>query len=99
MASEVTKRYRIGGRFFTLRFVPNWWGSKWKIYADEHPPDPWGKGVGHNHLYASGEVCVAAGKEPGTLDRAIAIGQVWAHGWVEYCRTGEFPKGPKRVNV
>jgi hypothetical protein len=70
-----------------------------KIYASEHPPDPWGKGVSENHLYSSGEICVAAGHEPTSFDQAKAIAMVWCEGWSKYVRTGVFPKGSKRVNV
>ncbi len=42
-----------------------------KLYAREHPPDPYGKPVNDNHLYASGEICVAAGYEPTTPGRAV----------------------------
>ena len=70
-----------------------------KLYAREHPPDPYGKPVNDNHLYASGEICVAAGYEPTTLDRAKAIAVHFMEGWSRYIRIGTFPTGARRVTV
>jgi hypothetical protein len=70
-----------------------------KLFAIEHPGDPWGKGVSENHLYSSGEICVSPGREPRTYDKAAAIAMVWCEGWSTYVRTGDFPSGSKRVNV
>jgi hypothetical protein len=70
-----------------------------KLVAVEHPPDPHGLPVTEHHLYSSGAICITAGHEPKTDDRARAIAVHWMHGWSEYVRTGRFPKGPRRVMV
>ena len=71
----------------------------YKMYAVDHPADPYGKGASENHLYSGGEICVATGHAPRTLDRAKAIAMAWCEGWSTYVRTGKFPGGAKRVNV
>lgn len=92
-------RYTVGGKdHYTIDFRPASDGII-KMFAIDHPADPWGKSVQENHLYRSKEICVAAGREPRTAERARAIAQVWAAGWSEYLRTGKFPSGKKRVNV
>jgi hypothetical protein len=70
-----------------------------KLFAVTHPADPFGAGVSINHLYGSGEICVATGRAPRTMDRARAIAMVWAKGWSTYIRTGKFPSGNQKVNV
>lgn len=92
------KRYRVNGRDdYAIEFVAS--EGKFKLFAREHPADPYGKPVNDCHLYSSGEICVAAGHEPVTLDRAKAIAVHWMEGWSQYVRTGEFPKGSRRVTV
>jgi hypothetical protein len=83
---------------YTIEFRPQADGSI-KLFAINHPPDPWGKPVTVNHLYSTGEVCVTAGREPRTAERARAIAMFWTKGWSVYCRTGVFPNGRQRVNV
>jgi hypothetical protein len=98
-APSLTKSYRVDGRDdYTIEFVPQGDGT-YKLYARRHPSDPWGKSSNEHHLFADKNICVSAGKGPRTLDQAKAIAMVWCNGWSEYCRTGTFPKGGRRVDV
>ncbi len=95
----VIKEYVVDGRDeYVIQFEQQSNGVI-RMDALEHPPDPHGKGVHQNHLYSSGQICVASGHEPRTFDRARAIAMSWCEGWSHYCRTGSFPNGAKRVNV
>lgn len=97
---SVTRRYRqtVYGDYYTVSYYPQQNGT-YKLYCSEHPPDPYGKSVHENHLYSSGEICVAAGKAPTTFDRAQAIVAAFIDGYSEYVRTGSFPKGSRSYNV
>ena len=93
------KNYRVNGRDqYQIDFRPQPNGTI-KLFALEHPADSHGAAVSENHLYSTGEVCVAAGHEPRSMDRAKAVAVHWMEGFSEYVRTGEFPKGGRRVSV
>ena len=93
------KHYLVNKRDrYTIEFRPQSDGTI-KMFALDHPYDPYGKSVSENHLYPSDEICVLAGREPRTMDKAAAIAMVWCEGWSTYIRTGTFPTGGKRVNV
>jgi len=97
--NKVIKRYLVNKRdSYTIEFRRQTDGTI-TIFARDHPADSWGKAVTEHHLYRSGAICVAAGHEPRTLDRAKAIAWAWMEGYSEYVRTGTFPKGTKRYNV
>ena len=74
-------------------------GGTIKMFALKHPENPRGGAVTDHHLYSSGEICVAAGHEPRTMDQAIAIALYWCEGWSAYIRSGYFPKSTKRYKV
>ena len=93
------KHYLVDRRDrYTIEFRPQSDGTV-KLFATEYPSNPYGGGPHDHHLYSSGEICVSAGHEPRTLDKAAAIAMVWCEGWSKYIRTGRFPSGSKRVNV
>ncbi len=93
------KHYLVNKRDrYTIEFRPQR-GGTFKLFALSHPADPYPKGADENHLSSSGEICVSAGSEPRTIDKAQAIAMVWCEGWSTYIRTGKFPTGGKRVNV
>jgi hypothetical protein len=95
----ITKRYReTGGDIFEIRYEQQPDGT-WKMFADEHPDNSFDTSVVKCHLYGSGQICVASGKEPRSFDRARAIAIAWMDGYSQYVRTGSFPTGRKRVNV
>ena len=97
--SSVTKRYRIDGTDeYTIEYR---WQSAgfYKIFAPSCPDDPLGSGPGTHHRYESGEICVAAGREPRTLDRAVAIASLWMKRYSRYIRTGCFDNSGTRVDV
>lgn len=100
MSSTVRKRFRQTphGDMYTLEFRRQSDGH-WDIHAIESPHNPQDTSVSICHLYSSGEVCVMAGKEPRTLDRALAIAFFWMDGYSAYIRTGKFPTAAKKVNV
>ena len=76
--ASATKRYRIDGvDDYTIDYR---WQSVgyYKIFAVACPTDPYGNGPTTHHRYDSGEICVAAGREPRTrhchrvrLDEAV----------------------------
>jgi hypothetical protein len=93
------KRYRVNGSDdYTIDYRAQADGT-YKMFAVDHPSNPCGGCVSDHHLYSSGEICVSAGNEPRSLDRAKAIAVRWMEGYSKYIRTGEFPNGPARVNV
>ncbi len=96
-----TRNYRVNGSDeYTITYEKQGWlDPSYKIICTRHPHNPRSTSVHDCHLYSSGEVCVAAGKEPKTLDKAKAIGMAWAEGFSTYIQTGSFPNGAKRINV
>jgi hypothetical protein len=99
--SVVQKAYRVNGTddYLIEYRRGSWWSGTWTIHCLRHPHNPYSTSVNDCHLYASGQVCVAAGKEPSSLDRAKAIAQFWMHGYSAYVRSGVFNNGSGRVNV
>ncbi len=95
-----TTRYRESttGDEYAIRYEEQP-GGTWKMYADEHPPNPFDPSVSKCHLYSSKLICVASGKEPHAFERAQAIAFVWMDGFSQYIRRGVFPTGRKRVHV
>ena len=99
MVKPFRMRYVVKGTdHYVIEFRPQSDGAI-KMFVINHPADPWGKTVVVHHLYTNGTICVAAGHEPRTADRARAIAQVWAAGWSSYIRTGTFPSGSQKVNI
>ena len=97
--SVTTKRYRIDGEDeYTIEYQRQSDGT-YKIFAPACPPDPHGEGPSVHHRYSSGEICVVAGREPETLDRAIAIASLWMKRYSRYVRTGSFDNSGSRVDV
>lgn len=72
-----------------------------KLFAITRPTDPHGGGVTQNHVYTDGSICVAAGKEPRTMDRAEAIAHMWMTNYSAYIRDpkGQFANNACRVDV
>lgn len=99
MGHLVTKRFRNAnyGDSYTIDFVQD--GEIIRLYCLEHPHNPRSTNVSECHLYSSNEICVAKGKEPRTLDRAVAISQLFVNGYSQYVRTGSFPNKACKVNV
>ena len=95
----MTKTYMVDGQDrYVIDYRPQSDGTI-KMFALDHPYNPQSDPVNVHHLYSSGEICVAAGHEPRTLDRATAIAATWMQGFSRYVRTGTFPSGTKRFNV
>ncbi len=93
------KEYRINGSDeYQIDYRPQGDGTI-KLFAPIHPPDPYGGAVTDNHLYPSGEICVARGNEPRTMDRAKAIAYFWMEGYSKFIRTGKFANDGGRVRV
>ncbi len=53
-------------------------GPGLKLFALSYPANARGGSVSDHHLYASGEICVASGHEPRTIERAKAIAMSWS---------------------
>lgn len=97
---SVTKHYRVNGTdTYSFEFTRRWWSGKVDIKCTRRPHNPRSKCVTDCHVYADGTVCVARGKEPRTLDKAIAIAQHFAQGYSQFIRTGTFPNGARRVST
>jgi hypothetical protein len=93
------KAFRVDGRHhFVIDLKPQSDGTI-KIVAPIAPADPYGKGAAVHHLYDSGEICVAAGKEPRTFDKAEAIAKYWAERYSAYVDTGTFADTGAKVRV
>jgi len=71
----------------------------YQIRALRYPVDPRNGGPAVNHLYDDGKICVAVGREPRTLERAIAIATLWAYRYSDYVRTGTFNNRGGKMNV
>ena len=69
------------------------------LWCTEHPANPFDASVVKCHLYGSGQVCIASGKEPRTREVAEAIAHYWMRGFSEYVRTGSFPDTGAAVDV
>jgi hypothetical protein len=69
------------------------------LHAVTHPPNTRGGTVNDHHLCSDGKICVVAGQEPRTIDRAKAIAMSWCDGWSKYQRGKPFPNGSKAVSV
>ncbi|HUY90319.1 MAG TPA: hypothetical protein VMV10_16405 [Pirellulales bacterium] len=82
---------------YAIDIRPN--GSYFTLHAITYPPNRRGGGVLTHHLYDSGKICVSAGNEPRTIDKAKAIAMFWCDGWSKFQRTGRFPNDGARVNV
>lgn len=96
--STTTKHYRSrSGDNYTIRYEEQ--KGKYKMFADQHPQPAHQAPTSVSHLYNNGEICVTRGQEPRSLDRAKGVAQVWMEGYSEYCRSGQFPNGKRRVNV
>lgn len=97
--SKVSRHYLVNGvDRYVIDYLPQSNGT-WKLYCFQHPHNSRNSAVTICHLYSSGEICVAAGNEPRSLERAMAIGMFWANGYSNYIRTGTFPNGQTKVNV
>lgn len=98
--STVTLKYRqtTYGDTYEIEYQPQSNGTI-KLFCFNHPHNPHDTAVTKCHLYSSGEVCVAGGHEPRTLDRAKAIAAFWMDGYSGYVRTGKFYNGQAKVNV
>jgi hypothetical protein len=93
------KAFRVdGGHDFVIDLVPQSNGTI-KVFAPIAPPDPHGKGVGTHHRYSSGEICIVAGKEPRTFDKAEAFARYWAQRYAAYLTTGTFADTGAKVRV
>lgn len=96
---SVTKRFRVDGwADFTLEFRRGADGT-YSIWCLDHPTNAHGGGVSDHHLYSDRHVCIAEGREPRTLDRAIAIAHVFMKSFAHWCQTGKHGRTGGRVNV
>jgi hypothetical protein len=73
--------------------------GRYDIYCPVHPPNTRGGDSATTHLYESGKVCIAAGAEARTFDRAVAQAAAFCEGYSHYQRTGAFPNGAKKVRT
>lgn len=95
----IRKAYRANDEHeFVVELRPQANGTI-KIFAPTCPDDPHGNGVTTHHRYQSGEVCVAAGKEPRDYDKAEAIARYWVQRYADYVDTGTFADNGAKVRV
>lgn len=96
----ITKEYRETrtGDLYILRFEQS--GNTWRLFAEEHPDNPYDEAVTKCHLYSDGAVCVDRDKfNPTTFEQIKAVAYLWMEGYSQYIRTGKFPVTGGRVNV
>lgn len=96
--SAFRRIYRNGTDEYDIEITaqPN---GTYKLHCHAHPDNPFSAEVTRCHLYSSGAICIAAGKEPRTLDAARAIAKFFASGYSQYIRTGVFPNAGASVHV
>ena len=83
---------------YTIAYRPQGDGSI-AVHAEVRPKDPY-RNRDECHIDLDGTlVCVAAGKEPRSFERAEAIAHAWMLGYSVYVRTGRFPRGTVRVET
>ena len=72
-----------------------------KLFPLLYPADPHGGGPSRNHVLSDGSICVSAGNEPRTMDRAEATAHHWMTGYSAYIRDpkGRFRNTATRVDV
>ncbi len=73
-------------------------GGIYKMRVIQKPDCPYTLGV-VAHLLEADYICVAAGREPTTIDQAKAIAFHWMNGFETYRRRGSFPNGRARFDV
>ena len=98
---ELTKTYRETdyGDIYRIRIERESDGRR-RIYCTQSPNNPWRDRVNDHHLYSSGELCIQSGREPYSLERALALAGHWMMGYSAFCRTGKWPKvNKRRLNV
>jgi len=82
-----TYRSKDGQHYFQFEFLAD--GERILIFCRRHPvlgnvdPDPH-----KTHLFPSGRVCIAEGKDPTNVSRAQELATQWAEYFLEYRRTG-----------
>jgi hypothetical protein len=95
----ITKRYRVDDDdLYEIEYRRESDGT-YSIWCRKHPHNPVGGGVSDHHLYSSGQVCVSAGREPRTLDRAVAIAHVFMKSFSHWVRHGTPGRTGGRVSV
>ena len=73
-------------------------GGHYKMRVLQRPECPFPLGI-PAHLLAGDHICVAAGREPRTIEQAKAIAFHWMSGFEAYRRSGSFPNGRARFDV
>lgn len=70
------------------------------LWARQRPRNPYSEDGDYTHVDAkTGQICVARGREPRSLEVAEAIAYYWMDGYSTYVRTGAFPDRGGRVRV
>jgi len=97
----VYKNFRIRDKHGFRIEIRDQGNGTYKLYCLQHPSIPAGysRNVNDCHLYNNKEICITAGKEPRTFDKAVAIAQFFCHGFSTYVDTGRFPNKSAKVNV
>ncbi len=89
---------RKNGDVYRIDFRKGWLSGQYVMYCLSHPPCRYPLGT-DAHLLRHDRICVAAGKEPETIEQAKAVALRWMRGFSTYLRSGCFPNGPARVDV
>lgn len=85
---------------YTIRFycdpAPDYYPDgvdRYGIFCLNHPQNPYSDAEVHTHLDPkTGQICVAPGRMPHTMEMAEAIAYLWMRGYSQYIRTGKFPE-------
>lgn len=86
-----TYRSKDGRHYFWFEFHDR--GSYIDVYCNKHPSLGGRSSNAHKtHLYSSGKVCFASGREPRSISEAHRRAQQWAEYFLEYIRTGKTQK-------
>jgi hypothetical protein len=97
---KVTYTYNMpsGGTYRIQYRRTGLFGGTYKMRVLQKPNCAYPLGV-PAHLLAEDHICVAAGREPATIEQAKAIAFHWMSGFETYRRTGSFPNGRARFDV
>ena len=92
-------RDTVFGHTYAIRYVYSEKEGYHLAYCLAGPASPFPRDVNRDHLFWDGRICVTAGMEPKTRNKAKAIAMIWIRGWSIYVRTGSFPNEGHSVDV
>lgn len=99
MSKTITKSFveTTYGDAYTFRFEDT--GAYWVIFILKHPPNPIGGGAHKTHILAGNQLCIVTGREPKTLQAAVACSCEFIVYFSRYIRTGDTVQSKIRCDL